>query len=279
MLAATLPPVGLPAARRRIDDEPRIQYCSSGVIVAVRRAPGALGRHGGGLAAAARFEEMDKRPGPADISVSPGTMSPAGSVREGGGESAVKKPDLLTDRPRFSYSAGMQRDRREEFDLAAIPCLPSVSFLAERLLGPGPDAEDLVQETFLRAWASFDRFEPGTDARKWLVTIALNAFRDRMRRRGRDPISLETLPEAPAANPPDAPLLPLHEILDDRLARALDRLPEASRAVLTLSVIEGIPAREIARMMGCPEGTVRSLICRAKAELRTRLAPGNPPAR
>ncbi len=173
----------------------------------------------------------------------------------------------------------MPPDRRQDFDRTALAHLASVSFLAERLLGPGADAEDLVQETFLRAWASFGRFEPGTDARKWLVTIALNAFRDRMRRRGRDPLSLDALAELPAAGPsPDAPL-PVREILDDRLARALDGLPEAQRAVLTLAVIEGIPCTEIARTTECPEGTVRSLLCRAKAELRRRLAPGNPPAR
>ncbi len=226
-----------------------------------------------GLPEAVFFVGQDMRRSPVDISCLGGGTSPVGPVPLGSSEGTSRASGSLTDGLRFQYSGRMPRDRRQEFDSAVLPCLPSVSFLAERLLGRGADAEDLVQETFLRAWASFDRFVTGTDARRWLITIALNAFRDRMRRRSRDPLSLETLPEAPATGSPLEPPLPVREILDDRLARALDDLPEAPRAVLTLAVIEGIPGAEIARMMGCPEGTVRSLLSRAKAELRRRLSP------
>jgi RNA polymerase sigma-70 factor (ECF subfamily) len=164
----------------------------------------------------------------------------------------------------------MPADRRAEFERTALPCLASVAFLAQRLCGPGPDADDLAQETFLRAWAAFDRFERGTDARRWLLTIALNAFRDRMRRRGRDPLSLDA-----ASIEPEAPEAPTGETagggaprVEGPLRRALDALPEAQRTVLTLAVIEGLPRARIAEMLGCPEGTVRSLLSRAKARLR-----------
>jgi len=168
----------------------------------------------------------------------------------------------------------MSDDRRIAFEQSALPHLAALSFLAERLCGgAGADAEDLVQEAFLRAWAAFDRFAPGTDAKAWLVTIALNAFRDRMRRKGRDVLSLDAAgeePEAPAAAPD--PALPLDLIADDRLLRALDALPPAARAVLALAVIEGLPGPAIARAMEMPEGTVRSLLSRAKALLRRRLS-------
>jgi RNA polymerase sigma-70 factor (ECF subfamily) len=162
---------------------------------------------------------------------------------------------------------------RAEFERIALPCLASVAFLAERLCGgQGADADDLAQETFLRAWGAFDRFEAGTDARRWLLTIALNAFRDRMRRRGHDSVSLQAL----ALEPPARPEIPsgsvdLASVADDWLLRALDGLPEAQRAVLTLAVIEGLPRKTIATLLGCPEGTVRSLLSRAKAELRRKL--------
>jgi RNA polymerase sigma-70 factor (ECF subfamily) len=168
----------------------------------------------------------------------------------------------------------MDSSRREAFEHAALPHLGSVAFLAERLFaGAAPDSDDLVQETFLRAWVAFDRFAPGTDARAWLLTIALNAFRDRMRKRGRDPIALDAVAEPAAPEPAPPEPLPPESMLDDRLARALDALPPVSRAILVLAVIEGIPRQEIARALECPEGTVRSLLSRAKADLRRRLAP------
>jgi RNA polymerase sigma-70 factor (ECF subfamily) len=175
----------------------------------------------------------------------------------------------------------MPIDRRAAFERAALPHLESVAFLAERLCGrAGADAEDLVQETFTRAWAAFDRFAPGTDAKAWLVTIALNAFRDRARRKGRDALSLDAAafePEAPPSPPPSS--VPLDRFAEDRLLRALDALPEASRAVLTLAVVEGVPGPEIARALGIPEGTVRSLLSRAKAQLRRSLSSEGGPSR
>jgi RNA polymerase sigma-70 factor (ECF subfamily) len=165
----------------------------------------------------------------------------------------------------------MPDDPRAAFERAALPFLPSVAFLAERLCGgAGPDADDLAQETFLKAFASFGRFESGTDLRKWLLTIALNAFRDRMRRKGRDALSIEGEGiDAPAPDP--GHVLNLNEVVDDRLRRALDALPEASRTVLVLAVIEGLSRKEIADMLGCAEGTVRSILSRAKAGLRRAL--------
>ncbi len=168
----------------------------------------------------------------------------------------------------------MPDTRRDTFEQIALPHLASVAFLAERLSGGGgADADDLVQETFLRAWTAFDRFSAGTDAKAWLLTIALNAFRDRARRRGRDPVSLESVGAEPESPPsPQAASPALDTIGDDRLRLALDALPESSRTVLTLAVIEGVPGPEIARALGCPEGTVRSILSRAREQLRRRLA-------
>jgi RNA polymerase sigma-70 factor (ECF subfamily) len=175
----------------------------------------------------------------------------------------------------------MSTDRLAAFERDVLPHLPAAAFLAERLCGgPGADAEDLAQEAVLRAWGAFDRFTHGTDAKAWLLTIELNAFRDRMRRKGRAPLSLDAAgvePEAPGLAP--AAPVPLDRIGDDRLLRALDSLDTASRAVLTLAVIEGIPGPEIARLMGLPEGTVRSLLSRAKARLRRSLGAADSPPR
>ena len=171
----------------------------------------------------------------------------------------------------------MSADRHKDFEREALPHLASVAFLAERLCGGRcADADDLTQETFLRAWAAFGRLQPGTDAKAWLLTIALNAFRDRARKKGRDPLSLDSVGAEPAA---PSPMSPSADLVDDRLLRALDALPEAARAILTLAVIEGIPRAEIARASGIPEGTLRSHLSRAKAHLRRTLSPpdGPPP--
>ena len=132
------------------------------------------------------------------------------------------------------------------------------------------DAEDLVQETYLRAFRFSHRFQPGTHLRAWLFQILRNTFLTFYRVREREaPIAEDGVPEWDAPMFHDAPeddgaAMEAHTDLE----RAMRRLPEEFRTVLLLAEVEGLPLEEVARVMACPVGTVKSRIFRAKERLR-----------
>lgn len=148
---------------------------------------------------------------------------------------------------------------------------------ARRLTGDEADAEDLVQETFTRALGAAERFEPGTDLRAWLFRILRNLSLDARRRERRHPTVAEAPLEALEARE-GAPLLGdpeldrLRGVVARDLERALASLPEAWRALVLLR-LEGLGDQELAEVMACPVGTVKSRLARARAELRQRLRP------
>ncbi len=132
------------------------------------------------------------------------------------------------------------------------------------------DAEDLVQETYLRAFRFSHRFQPGTHLRAWLFQILRNTFLTFYRVREREaPVAEDGVPEWDAPMFHDAPeddgaAMEAHTDLE----RAMRRLPEDFRTVLLLAEVEGLPLEEVARVMACPVGTVKSRIFRAKERLR-----------
>jgi RNA polymerase sigma-70 factor (ECF subfamily) len=142
------------------------------------------------------------------------------------------------------------------------------------------DAEDLVQETFARAYASFEQFEPGTNLRAWLYRILLNSFFDNCRKRQRElrqpfggTIPAGELADAfsclsPASSAESEVLM---RVRGDHIVRALRQLPVALRTVVCLSDLEGYNDREIADFMGTPTGTVRSRLHRGRRQLRVYL--------
>jgi len=147
------------------------------------------------------------------------------------------------------------------------------------------DAEDLVQETMIRAYAGMRHYKPGTNARAWLYRIMANTFINTCRKRKREPIQVLSpeidsplLPAAPdaAGNPegcaPSAEAEVLGQFAHSELHAALAELPECFRAVAYLADVEGYSYRDIAEMIGVPIGTVMSRLSRARAKLRARLA-------
>ena len=148
--------------------------------------------------------------------------------------------------------------RQEEFERSALPHLRSLLRFARRLSRSQPEAEDLVQETFLQAWRNFDRFETGTNVRAWLFRILLNAHLQRARKPRPEPAAVRT----------DDSLVQRLELL-----QALDRLPEDHRTVLLLGVVEGFTIREIANILSIPPGTVMSRLSRARQSMREILSP------
>jgi RNA polymerase sigma-70 factor, ECF subfamily len=158
----------------------------------------------------------------------------------------------------------------EEFRRLALEHLDALHNLAVYLTRNGAEAQDLVQETYVRALRFSHRFEPGTHLRAWLFQILRNTFLTFYRVREREPAIWEDgVPEAGVAMFQDAPRPNAeHAILQTDLERALARVPEEFRTPLLLAEVEGLALDDVARVMDCPVGTVKSRISRAKERLR-----------
>ncbi len=162
-----------------------------------------------------------------------------------------------------------RKDRREEFEAAALPHLDALYRTAFCRMGEAAAAEDAVQETYLKAWRSFSTFEPGTNCRAWLFRILSNAVHDQRKKRARE-------------HPADDSERILLRLPDRRagggdytgVARALEDLPADQRAAVLLSDVEGLTYRETADALGIPVGTVMSRLSRARARLRKSLGRG-----
>jgi RNA polymerase sigma-70 factor (ECF subfamily) len=167
--------------------------------------------------------------------------------------------------------------RREEFEREALPHLDALYGLALRLTGGDvARSEDLVQEAFLKAWRSWDRFEVGTNCRAWLLTILRNTFLNEARRPGSrgDAVACDDIaecPTQPALYEADPEGRALDRMLGAEIARAIEELPEVFRVPLVLGDVEGLGYQEIAEDLGIPVGTVKSRIFRGRRRLQESL--------
>jgi len=159
------------------------------------------------------------------------------------------------------------------FEQEALPHLDTLYRVALRLTGEAAAAEDLVQETMLRALRAWASFQPGSNARAWLVTILRNQFINgwRARRRTPDAVAFDTIPELPDVGDPDPEGRFFRDLVDDEVLAAVDALPVDFREVLVLSDMEGLPYAEVAVALGVPVGTVKSRLFRARRILQGRL--------
>jgi RNA polymerase sigma-70 factor (ECF subfamily) len=161
----------------------------------------------------------------------------------------------------------------DRFADQVLPYQPQLRSAALRLTGNPADADDLVQETFAKAFAGFGTFEQGTNLRAWLHRIQANAFYGTCRARRRRPreFPLDTMePSAPAvaSSAEDAALA---RMPDPVLKRALRELPARLSTTVYLADAEGYSYAEIARITGVPIGTVMSRLHRARKRLRAKL--------
>ena len=167
----------------------------------------------------------------------------------------------------------------------AISYLDALYRMALRLTGNASDAEDLVQETYLRAFRALHQFRTGTNLRAWLFRILMNAFINEYRRQSRRPAStsLEELDEfslyhqmldsnlQPAVAQPEQEVLA--RLSEESVLAALDELPVEFRQVVLLADVEGFSYKEIAEVLGVPIGTVMSRLHRGRRRLQRLLAP------
>jgi len=166
-----------------------------------------------------------------------------------------------------------------DFEEVALVHLDLLYRTALRLTHDRAEADDLVQETWLRALQHFDQFDPGSNCRAWLVTILRNAFLNRLRRQGRERLESEMTGErgdsAPFEDSAIERSTPEEEffqtVFHGYVERALKSLSPAFQQVIVLADLEGFTYKEIAQVLHCPIGTVMSRLSRARQLLRTEL--------
>jgi len=164
----------------------------------------------------------------------------------------------------------MATSRREDFDRLAFAHFRELRRVALRVCEDRETADDLVQETYLRAWRSFDKFEPGTNCRAWLFRIFFNVRSEYRKSQARQPLvfSLDYVKESTLPSQTNTWL----DVTLEEIKRAFSELPEPFRIAVLLSDIEGMKYREIAETLNVPVGTVMSRLSRGRRLLRAKLS-------
>ncbi len=169
--------------------------------------------------------------------------------------------------------------RDEEFQSEAVPHMDALYNYALRMTGDPNDADDLLQDTYLKAYRFWDKYEKGTNIRAWLFRIMKNSYINLYRKATKEPDTVDyedvqnfyqTIRDR-STDPNDLQEKLFGNLLEDDVARALESLPDDFRTVIILCDIEGFTYEEIAEFVECPVGTVRSRIHRGRRLMRDKL--------
>src|SRR6266567_5468943 len=161
------------------------------------------------------------------------------------------------------------RSAEERFEAEAMPHLNDLFRTALRLTGERGQAEDVIQEVYLQAWRSYDRFEAGTNCRAWLYKILFHSVSHHRRKWFRFPLlkEKEEFLEANLVQPDSVS----EHVTDGEILKALDEIPAEFRSVVLLADVEEFAYKEVAEILAIPIGTVMSRLSRGRALLRKRL--------
>lgn len=182
----------------------------------------------------------------------------------------------------------LNQDKKQQFEELFIPLMDNLYNLALRMTRNPGDAEDLVQETYLKAFRYFHHFQPGTNARAWIMKILTNTFRTKYRKSQKEPIQIdienvenfflvdELKSQFQPANKSEIRKSEditetLKAYVSDDIIQALDSIPEQFRMAVLLSDVERFNYQEIADILGASIGTVKSRIFRGRKLLQKQL--------
>ncbi len=181
----------------------------------------------------------------------------------------------------FGFRRRTQSKERSEFEALTLEHMDTLYGAALRLTRSPKDAEDLVQDTYLKAFRFFDSFEKGTNIKAWLFKIQTNTFINKYRRKVKE----REVAEAPAEDivldrfvsaeqvralqDPEGDFF--GQLLSDEVVEALEQVPVDFRMVVILADIQGFSYKEIAEIVGCPVGTVMSRLFRGRRILQKHL--------
>jgi RNA polymerase sigma-70 factor (ECF subfamily) len=186
----------------------------------------------------------------------------------------------LSPRAESARTTEDERALKDRFERDALPLLSGLYGAALRLTRNPADAEDLLQETYLRAYRGFAGFQPGTNLKAWLYRILTNTFINAYRKRQREPqmVLEDEIPDwylydrlNEDGETASAESQVLDRIPDEDVKEALDALPETFRMAVWLADVEGFAYKEIAEILGIPIGTVMSRLHRGRKALEQRL--------